>query len=71
MLETANTLIWSYQFNQEPSFMNATIRIQACRYFILWQQGRLEARRGGLVPVCVDKTVQERFSKLFFPSVNT
>lgn len=61
VLEVANILNWSYQFNQEPSFRNSTFRNQAYRNFILWQHGRLGARRRVPVPSCVCKTVRDRF----------
>lgn len=61
VLEVANILNWSYQFNQEPSFCMSKFRNQAYRNFILWQHGRLGAGRRTPVPACVCHTVRMRF----------
>lgn len=50
-----------YLFNQEPNFRNSTLRNDANRNFILWQHGCLGARRRLVAPVCVCRTVVERF----------
>lgn len=61
VLEVANILNWSHQFNQAPSFAPSTFRNQAYRNFVLWQHGPMGAGRRVPVPACVCRAVRERF----------
>jgi len=56
LIEIANILNWSYQFNDEPSFEN-----QAYRNFVMWQWGRLRTGNGRVVPSSVVIAIRSRF----------
>jgi len=53
VIEIANILKWSYQFNDEPSFEHNVFRNQAYRNFVMWQWGRLGAGIRRVVPSSV------------------
>nr|XP_022300909.1 uncharacterized protein LOC111109113 [Crassostrea virginica] len=69
VLEVANILNWSHQFNRAPSFAPSTFRNQAYRNFVLWQHGPMGAGMWVPVPACVH--VQSCKRKIPQPKDNT